>query len=223
MPCKCGSTTHKRTTHRDCPLNEHRDSSDSSDESSDEERESSRKRNFANIFPDLYEVASERQPNRKRLRKAIREQVSSLAIEGVYSFVFNISEAFTKLVEEFREYHDMEEVCIPIKDIADEIYAKALLNEKMDFAEDIADEMPLSKMDMTKSFEELIQECYDTTKTKEFVRAVENTVEHSGAFMHALREFKKYRNNENVKTFLKSYSKRLYNRHMENIEVHIKF
>ena len=222
MPCKCGSTTHKRTNHKDCPLSMSRQSSDSSSESSsDSEAEVLGKRSLSSVYPDLYGELSARRPDEKKLRHAIKERVQVLAVPEMYPFLWDMCETFCKMAHEYRSQNNLSSINLPVKDIADEIYATMM--EDMDFAEDIANEMPLQRFDTSKSFEELMQECYDTTKTKHFKRAVEKVVEFPGAFMHALALFKKNKEDENVQAFLMKYSKQLYNRHMQNIEINIAF
>lgn len=200
-----------------------RRSSSSSSESDSELGKRKRSVSFSERYPELAEQAKAVRADVRRLKTAVRDTVTPLVVGDMYSFVWDLSETFCKLVQNFREENDLSDVTLPLKDISDEIYASVLSDQSLDFADDVADEVPLFDMDKSKSFEELIQDCYDTTKTRGFRKAVENVVEHPGAFMHALKTFKEDRDNKNMENFLKAYSKRLYNRHMKDVEITISF
>ena len=202
---------------RDSPERMSSSDSDSSDE------ETLGKRTFDTVFPRLYKKVCFRRPDEKAVRDIIKDTLKPMLLENRYSFAYDMSEAFTKLVKDVRDDKDLPKMHIHAKDVADELFAEVIAEVPIEFAEDVADEMPLIRLDKSKSFKELIQQCYDTTKTKAFEKAVSDTVEHAGAFLQALRVFKENKENENIEEFLVKYSKRLYNRHMQDIEISINF
>lgn len=198
-----------------------KESSSSESDSSDEEVLG--KRGFESVFPRLYKKACTRRADEKAIRNIIKDTLKPWVLESRYSFANDLSTAFVRLVKEEREDKDLPRISLQAKDVADDLFADVIAEVPLDFAEDVADEMPLIQLDKSKSFEELIQQCYDTTNTKAFEDAVKETVEHAGAFLHALRIFKKDKDNENIEEFLLKFSKRLYNRHMEDIVINISF
>lgn len=233
MPCVCGSKAHKRTTHRDCPLNKDRVSDSSvSESSSDSESEvevvqelGKRKRSYAflSTYPRLAKKIFQKEVTQDEVKGLIKDIVEPFVVNDNYPFVKNLCDCFIKFVHDKREEAQLEKFELSRKELADDLFADALADFSFDFAEDIADEIPLYEFDTNKSFGELIQLCYDTTKSDEFKNLVEEKVDESGAFLHALKKFRKYKSNEVIKKFLQKYSKRLYNRHMQNIQISISY
>lgn len=242
MPCKCGSLTHQRSNHKDCPLNSLTSASESSgsesesksgsasesesafesasESSSDHESENDAALPSENIL-NLFDEMKATHPDKKKLKEAIKVKIQILGTPAIYSIVWSLCETFCSLVHNYRHDHELPGLLLPIKKITDEIYATMISD--MNFYTQVAEEMPPVKMDILKSFGELIQVCYDTTKTKAFKDAVHKVVEHSDSFLYALKLFKKNKESQDVEMFLMRYAKSLYSINMENIEVEISF
>lgn len=205
-------------------MNPANESSESESESSDSDVEvlGKRKRSYSitSTYPELSKVVVN--DNIEEIKGALKNILEPLVCRD-YSLVKNICDAFVKFVTDIRQEADLGRLDLSRKELAEELYADVLTHTEMDFGDAVANKMPLMEFDTSKSFEQLIQLCYDTTKTDDFKRIVKSTIQYSGAFLKALKNFRKHQENENVARFLQLYSKRLYNRHMENIRISISY
>jgi hypothetical protein len=95
----------------------------------------------------------------------------------------------------------------------------ALLNKH----ESIANAMEMPKALPSQSFEEVFQECYDTTKTDAFKLAVEKVVNDPQPLLYAIRMWQQHKGSDNIKNFLIKYAHALYNRRMTQVNLNIRF
>lgn len=257
MPCKCGSYTHKRSTHKDCPLKKAAYSQNSDfipsspeaqspeddkaqsvknadDAPSPKHQESakpSKKRkswviltSFESKYPSLHTEVSKVSPKSSTLKKMLKKIISPLLGGGdVHKFASSLAESFACLIHEYRENNNLPEITVPTEDVANEITGAVLGGMHINLAKDIAAEMPLGDFDTTLSMQDSIQYCYDTTETEHFASAVDAVIMYPKALLYAVRMYKKTNTSDHVKKFLHDYSKCLYFRYIQIIEVKIMF
>ena len=192
-----------------------RDSSDSSDSDSDDQP------SFEERYPKLHKKTHERRVNPKDIVGHVKDIIMPSVVDN-YEFVRALADAYLRLVDDSRDEAGLPELEMDANDIANEVFID-FLGSQAHHAEEVASKMPLKKFNTSKSFEELMQLCYDTTKTDDFKEAVQDVMEHSSVFLHALDVFRKDRANRDMETFLLKYSKALYNKHMNNIQINISF
>ena len=88
---------------------------------------------------------------------------------------------------------------------------------------DVASAMEISATSSSQSCEKILQECYDTTKTEAFKRAVEQVVTDSKPLLYAIRMWQEHKGSDNVKNFLIKYARALYNRTTKQMKINIRF
>lgn len=257
MPCKCGSYSHRRTTHKDCPLNKANrppksdfipsspeaqspeddqalSSQDADDAPSPEHQESaepSKKRkswvistSFESKYPSLHTEVSKVSPKSSTLKKILKKIISPLLGGGdVHKFTSTVAESFACLIHEYRENNHLPEITVPTEDVANEITGAVLGGMEMYLAKEIAAEMPLGNFDTSLSMQDSIQYCYDTTETEDFALAVDAVIMYPKALLYTIRMYKKTKTSDHVKKFLHDYSKCLYFRYIQDVEIKIMF
>jgi len=257
MPCKCGSYSHRRTTHKDCPLNKAKclpksDFIPSSPEAQSPEDDEalppkddvealspkhqenakpSKKRkswvistSFESKYPSLHTEVSKVSPKSSTLKKILKKIISPLIGGGdVHKFTSTVAESFACLIYEYRENNHLPEITVPTEDVANEITGAVLGGMEMHLAKEIAAEMPLRDFDTTLSMQDSIQHCYDTTETEDFSLAVDAVIMYPKALLYTIRMYKKTKTSDHVKKFLHDYSKCLYLRYIQDIEIKIIF
>lgn len=253
MPCSCGSYSHKRSTHKDCPLNglnkspaipqlaepvpdevlvvtDLNESLPSDIAMPNHENNGTKRKSwiistsFEETYPSLYEEVSKPCPKAKSLKKILKKIITPLIAGGdVYKFSLAIAKSLECLVHEFRESQNLPQATVPAEAVATEITGAVLGGTEMTFAAEIAAEMPLHEFDIRASMHESIQQCYSTTNTTDFAQALEKVIEYHEAFLYAVRMFKKTKTSKHMEQFLYEYSMCLYLRHVKTAELKITF
>ena len=240
MPCKCGSYNHRRTTNKNCPLNPANRCSTpalsspaapvapalpaSPNKSSSKLKSWTISSSFKDKYPALHAEASKLSPKGSTLKKLLKKIISPLVGGGdVHKFTSTVCESFSGLINDFRENERLPEIAVPTEDVANEITGAVLGGMEMPLAKEIAAEMPVYEFDPRLSLEDSIQQCYNTTETPAFEKALSEVLMYPQAMLYAIQMYKKTKTSENVKKFLLEFSKQLYFRHMKNAEINITF
>lgn len=231
MPCKCGSLTHKRTTHKDCPLrNRSHSSQSSSSEESSEESESDMEMepwvvepSLETMYPELYRECLK--PN-AAVQAMVVDIVSSIVCgPDVYTLALTHAKSLLAEIASIREQEKLSDVAERAEDIADMVFGAFLgsIGAPRIKVKSIVENMPDIELDPNKTFRELVQHCYDTTKLPAFKDAVRASEERPISVLYAIEMWQQYKGSEKIQDALKEYSRRLYNKSMRNVSVDINF
>lgn len=88
---------------------------------------------------------------------------------------------------------------------------------------DIAEAMEVEPASPRQACQDIFQECYDTSKTEAFKRAVEEVVSDPQPLLYAIRMWQQHEGSDKIKNFIVKYAHALYNCRMRKMNLNIRF
>ena len=152
--------------------------------------------------------------------------VSSIVCgSDIYTLALTHAKSLLAEIASIREQEKLPDVAERAEDIADMVFGAFLgsIGAPRIKVKSIVENMPDIDLDPNKTFRELVQKCYDTTKLPAFKDAVRASEERPISVLYAIEMWQQYKGSEKIQDALKEYSRRLYNKSMRNVSVDINF